>query len=143
MKEKKKETHKCCQSGISFKLFKTLNVLSSCEAFHTTWDTNIWVYLSSFMVLNNLLCSIILYVCLCFIIVLFSCISFSSEGGGDESTAKKISKDLTQRIKSAKAQPQFYEEDNDEDDEDERSEEEKPKRRKKKKKKAPVDSDDD
>ncbi|XP_072025229.1 uncharacterized protein [Amphiura filiformis] len=60
------------------------------------------------------------------------------EGGGDESEAKKISKDLNQRIKSAKARPEFYEEEQDEGSE----QEEKPKKRKKKKKK-PVESDED
>ena len=66
-----------------------------------------------------------------------------TEGGGDETEAKKMSKDLTQRIKSAKAQPEFYEE---EEEEENRSEEEnKPKKKKgkKKKKKTQVNSDED
>ena len=49
---------------------------------------------------------------------------FLAEGGGDLSDVKRLSKDLTQRIKSAKTQPDY--------DEDE--EEEEPIRVKKKKK---------
>lgn len=69
-------------------------------------------------------------------------ISFFTEGGGDETEAKKISRDLTQRIKSARAQPEFYEE---EEEENKSEEEEKPKKKKgkKKKKKQQVNSDED